>query len=63
MKIKLNKCLEKKIIFIIHHSQWLFNMVVVRNKNGEIKIFFDFKHMNKALDTYKYLVPAMEHIL
>lgn len=52
-----------KIFFIIHHSLLVSNMVPVRNKNGEIEIFIDFKNINKALDKYNYLVPIVEHIL
>lgn len=59
--MKMN--LRGKIFLIIHHSLWVSNMVLVRNKNGEIEIFIDFKNINKALDKYNYLVPTVEHIL
>jgi len=63
MKMKLNKFLEEKIIFIIHCSQWVSDMVLVRNKNGETNFCIDLKHINKELYKYNYLVPTVEHIL
>ena len=60
--MKLNKFLEEKIIFIIHHSQWVSNMVPVRKRNREIEICIDLKNINKALDKYNYLIPTVEHI-
>ena len=59
----MKKNIRGKLFFIIHHSLWVSNMVPVRNKNGEIEIFIDFKNINKVLDKHNYLVPTVEHIL
>jgi hypothetical protein len=36
VKIELEKLKKDGIIFSIRHLEWLSNIVVVRNKNGEI---------------------------
>lgn len=44
---KIQKILEASIIFPIHHSSWVANIVVVRKKNGEICICVDFHNLNQ----------------
>jgi hypothetical protein len=36
VKKELNKLITAKIIFLVRHTQWVSNLVPVRNKNGEI---------------------------
>ena len=38
-------------------------MVPVRKKNGEIRIFIDFRNLNKVSLKDRYPVPQMDHIL
>ena len=38
-------------------------MVLVRKKNGEIKLCVDFRNLNSASEKYNYHVPPMEQIL
>jgi len=48
VKKELNKMLDAKIIFPVRHTRWLANLVLVRNKNGDIKLCIDFRNLNKA---------------
>ena len=48
IKFELNKILKAKVIFPIRHSKWVSNMVLVRKKNGDIRICIDFRNLNKA---------------
>jgi len=43
---ELDKMLATKIIAPTRHSSWLANLVVVRKKNGEIRLCFDFINLN-----------------
>jgi hypothetical protein len=38
---ELKKLLDAKIIFQVHHFAWVANLVLVRNKNGEIHLCVD----------------------
>ena len=38
-------------------------MVLVRKKNGEIKICIDFRNINKVSLKDNYLMPEMDHML
>jgi hypothetical protein len=45
-KNELNKLLTTKIIFSVRHTQWVSNLVTVRNKSGEIRLCVDFQNLN-----------------
>ena len=60
---EVNKLLDAKIIFIVRHSEWVANLVLVRKNYGEIRLCLDFKNLNRASDKDNYSVPPMEQIL
>jgi hypothetical protein len=63
VKKELNKLLTTKIIFLVRHTQWVSKLVPVRKKNGKIRLYVDFRNLNRASDKDNYHVPPMEHIL
>lgn len=63
MKSELNKLLKAKITFPIRHSRWVSNHVLVRKKNGDIRICIDFRNINKACQKDNFPLPPMELIL
>ena len=63
IKFELNKMLKAKIIFPVRHSKWMSNTVLVRKKDGEIRICIDFKNLNKAYQKDNFPLPTMEQIL
>ena len=63
IKKELNKLLAARIIFPIQHTQWVANFVLVRKKNGDIRLCVDFRNLNKYSKKYNHLVPPMEQIL
>ena len=60
IKSELNKMLKDKIIFLVRHSNWVSNMVLVRKKNGDIRICIDFRNLNKACQKDNFPLPTME---
>ena len=60
---EIQKLLKAKIIIPIRYSQWIANIVVVRNKNGEIRLCVDFRNLNKCSKKDNYPLPKMEHLL
>jgi len=60
---EIDKMLKAKIIYPIHHSTWVENIVHVRKKNGEIRICVDFRNLNQASLKDNYPLPVMDHIL
>ena len=46
MKQEFLKILNAKIIYPIKHSTWVVNLVLVRKKNREIRLYVDFRNMN-----------------
>ena len=46
VKKELNKLLTAQIIFPVHHTQWVANVVPIRKKNGYIRLCVDFQNLN-----------------
>jgi hypothetical protein len=63
MKREVKKMLDAQIIIPLRFSEWVDNLVSVRNKNGEIRICVDFKNLNRSSKNDNYPLPKMEHIL
>ena len=55
--------LKAHIIFPIHHSTWVENIVPIRKKNGEIRICVDFSNLNQASLKDNFALPIMDQIL
>ena len=60
---EIDKMLKAHIIFPIHHSTWVENIVPVRKKNGEIRICVDFRNLNQASLKDNFALPIMDQIL
>ena len=60
---ELQKMVAGGIIAPTRHSSWCSNLVVVRKKNGEIRLCVDFRNLNIACEKDKYSLPNMETLL
>jgi hypothetical protein len=63
VKKELNQLLVAKIIFLVRHTTWVANLVLVRKKSCDIRICIDFRNINRASLIDNYPIPAMEQIL
>jgi hypothetical protein len=63
MEREVKKLLDAQIIVHLTYSEWVENLVPVRNKSGEIRFCVNFKNMNRSSKKYNYPLPKMEHIL
>ena len=63
VKKELNNLLVAKIIFLVRHTTWVENLILVRKKSSEIKICIDFCNLNQASLKDNYLVISMEQII
>jgi hypothetical protein len=60
---ELKKMLDAGIIATTRHSSWCSNLVVVRKKNGGIRLCIDFRNLNLACIKDNYPLPNMETLL
>ena len=60
---ELQKMLKARIIVPTRYSSWCSNLVVVRKKNGAIRLCVDFKNLNVACERDLYPLPKMETVL
>ena len=54
---------DAKIIVPLRFSKWVSNLVPTRKESGEIKLYIDFKNLNKVSLKDNYPLPNMEHLL
>ena len=60
---EIKKLLAAKIIVPLRYSKWVANLVVVRKKNGEIRLCVDFRNLNKCSKKDNYPLLKMGHLL
>lgn len=60
---EIQKMLKAQIIFPIHHSTWVANIVPICKKNGEIRIYVDFKNINQLSLKDNYPLTIMGQVL
>ena len=48
IKEEATKQLEVGFIKLVHQDEWTANVVPVPKKNGKVRMFVDFKDLNKA---------------
>ena len=60
---EVEKMLKVRIIYPIHHSTWIENIVPVRKKNNEIRICVHFGNLNQTSLKDNYTLPTIDHVL
>ena len=63
MQEELIKLRDIGIIKPIRHSSWVPNLVLVRKKNGDIRLCVDFRNLNISSLKDNYGLPNMEAML
>jgi hypothetical protein len=63
MEKEVKKLLDAQIIFPLRYSEWVANLIPMRNKSGEIRLCVDFINLNKSSKKENYPLPKMDHIL
>jgi ribonuclease HI len=63
MEREVKKLMDAQIIVPLRYSDWVANLVLVRNKSGEIRLCVDFRNLNKSSRKDNYPLPNMEHTL
>ena len=57
---EIKKLFDAKIIFPIGFSKWLANLVPIRKNSVEIRIYIDFRNLNKASLKDNYPLPKVD---
>jgi hypothetical protein len=63
MEKEVKKLLDSQIIVPLRYSEWIDNLVLVRKKSGENRLYVDFRNLNRSSRKDNYPLPNMEHIL
>jgi hypothetical protein len=57
MEKEVKKILDEKNIVPLRYSKWLANLIPVRKKNGEIRLYVNFWNLNRSSKKDNYLFP------
>lgn len=59
VKEEIDKILEARYIYEVENSEWVSPIMVVKKKNGKLRICVDYRELNKVIkkDTFHYLSP------
>ena len=57
---EVKRLFDAKIIVTMRFSKWEANLVLVRKKNGEIRLCVDFRNLNKVSLKDNYPLPKMD---
>jgi hypothetical protein len=60
---EVKNLLDAKIIVPLRYSEWVANLVLARKKNDEIRLYVDFKNLNRSSLKDNFSLPKMDHIL
>uniref|UniRef100_A0A2N9G246 Integrase catalytic domain-containing protein n=1 Tax=Fagus sylvatica TaxID=28930 RepID=A0A2N9G246_FAGSY len=60
---EVKKLLSAGFIKPIQHPRWLFNIVPVKKKNGQIRCCVDFRNLNKACPKDEFSMPNMDLLI
>ncbi len=63
IKQDINKVLAVGFVKPVEEATWLSSIVVVRKKNGKLKICVDFKKLNIATKKNPYLLPFTYEVI
>ena len=63
VKAEIEKMHAAGIIVPIRYLEWVSNLVSFRKKAGEIRLYIDFRNLNRASLKDNYPLPKMDHIL
>ena len=60
---QVRKLLVAGFIKPIEHPKWLFNIVLVKKKNGQIRYCVDFHNLNKACPKDEFPLPNIDFLV
>ncbi|MCO5581469.1 hypothetical protein L7F22_035354 [Adiantum nelumboides] len=63
VKEEIDKLLEAEFIYEIEHTEWVSPIVVVRKKNGKLKVYVNLKQVNAVTIRDNYPLPITDHVL
>ncbi|KAL0539564.1 hypothetical protein IC582_023780 [Cucumis melo] len=57
---EVNKLIEAGFIREVKYPTWIANILLVRKKNGQLRVCIDFRDLNNACPKYDFPLPIME---
>ncbi|KAK9951373.1 hypothetical protein M0R45_006820 [Rubus argutus] len=63
IKQEIEKLLASGFIKPIKHPTWLANIVLVKKKNGQVRVCIDFRDLNKACPKDEFPLPNMDILI
>ena len=63
IKAEIEKLLKVGFIYPIPLTEWVLNIVPVNKKQGTIRVWINFRYLNKACPKDNFSTPHIDHII
>ena len=63
IKAKVEKCLKAGFVYPVPLTEWVSNIVPVTKKQGTIRVYIDFRDLNKACPKDNFLTLHINQII
>ena len=63
VKEEVDKLHKAKFIKVVLYSQWVANIVPVIKKNGQVRIYIDFRDLNRACPKDDFPLPHIDLLI
>ena len=60
IKVEIEKLLKVGFIYLIPLMEWLLNAVPVNKNQGTIRVYIDFRDLNKSCPKDNFLTPHID---
>ena len=60
IETKVNKLIESGFIHEVQYLEWITNIVPIKKKNGQIRVYVDFRNLNNACPKDDFPLPITE---
>ena len=63
IKAEIEKLLKAGFIYPVPLTEWVLNVVHVNKKQGTLRVYIDFRDLNKAFPKYNYPTLYIDQII
>ncbi|RVW83543.1 Transposon Ty3-G Gag-Pol polyprotein [Vitis vinifera] len=63
LRIKLDLSTDERFLLVVEYPEWLANVVPIPKKDGKVRVFVDFRDLNKASPKDDFPLPHIDMLV
>ena len=63
MKEEIQKQLSMRFLSVVEYPEWLANVILVPKKDDKVRVYVDFRDLNKASPKDDFLLPHIDMLV